>query len=154
MAYMRYKELTKYFNFSTGVDKTSLPEYVFDYIYEDEEILDCYKTIRDYGVFTNKKLILFDRPFSFLILDQKKEINIVPYKSISTCSIIFRPGHAELFLMFDSGYPLRLKFKNMRRKEKARLRKLYYCLSKIVSGEKYTNEDIVSLNVAIEDAQK
>ena len=152
MAYMKYKELTKYFNFSSGVDIDSLPEHIYDYLYEDEMILDAYRTSRDYGIFTDRKMILFDSPFSFWILDSKKEINIIPYKSISTCSIIFRPGHAELFLMFDSGYPLRLKFKNMRKKEKARLRHLYYCISKIVSGEMFTEEDVIRLNEAIGEA--
>ena len=149
MAYMRYKELTKYFHFSRGVDEKTLPEYVSNYLYDNEIILDSYKTLRDFGVFTNQKLILFDCPFSFLILGKKKEITIVPYKSISTCSIIFRPGHAELCLMFDSGYPLRLKFRNMRSKEKARLRKLYYCISKIVANQEVAQEDIINLREAI-----
>ena len=150
MAYLKYKELTKYFYFSEGVSKASLPEYVFDYIYEDEQILDSYKTMRDYGVFTDKKMVLFDRPFSFVLFANKKEISIIPYKSISTCSIIFRPGHAELGLMLDSGYPVRLKFTNMTRNEKARLRKLYACISKIINNQNVNANDINGLNEAIE----
>ena len=149
MAYMRYKELTKYFNFSRGLSEDTLPKYVFDYIYEDEQILDSYKTSRDVGVFTDRKIILFDHPFSFMILDKKKEVTIIPYTSISTCSIIFRPGHAELFLMFHNAYPLRLKFKNMRSKEKECLRKLYYCISKVVTGDNFNEADVESLRKSI-----
>ena len=152
MAYMKYKELTKYFNFSKGISKVNLPEHVKDYIYDGEILLDCYKTSRDYGVFTDKKMVLFDHPFSLFILDKKKEINIIPYKSISTCSIVFRPGHAELFLMFDSGYPMRLKFKNMRSKEKARLRMLYNCISKVVTAQEITQADVNFLNQSIKEA--
>jgi len=145
MAYMRYKELTKYFNFGEAVNSKTLPSYVIDYLYQGEQILDCYKTSRDYGVFTDQKIILFDCPFSFLNWDIKREITIIPYKSISTCSIVFRLRQAELCLMFDSGYPMRLKFKNMGRDEKVRLRKLYYCISKIVTKQDFNQDDINDL---------
>ena len=36
MAYIKYKELTKYFNFSKEIDKDNLPTYVTDYLKKDE----------------------------------------------------------------------------------------------------------------------
>ena len=50
MAYIKYKEITKYFNFSRVLDKTKLPWYVYDYIFEEETILAAYKTTTDHGV--------------------------------------------------------------------------------------------------------
>ena len=47
MAYIKYKELTKYFNFNKIIEIDDLPEYVTDYIYSDEKILEAYKTSRD-----------------------------------------------------------------------------------------------------------
>ena len=58
MAYIKYKEITKYFNFSKIVDNSLLPKYTMDYVFENEKVLAAYKTRRDYGVFTDKKIIL------------------------------------------------------------------------------------------------
>ena len=32
MAYVKYKELTKYFNFNKEIEKDRLPKYVTDYV--------------------------------------------------------------------------------------------------------------------------
>ena len=46
MAYIKYKELTKYFNFSKELDVGNLPTYVTDYLKKDEVIIKAYKTSR------------------------------------------------------------------------------------------------------------
>ena len=33
MAYIKYKEITKYFNFIMVLDKDKLPSYIFEYIF-------------------------------------------------------------------------------------------------------------------------
>lgn len=142
MAYIKYKEITKYFYFSNGIETEKLPVYTKEYIYKGEVILDCYKTKRDYGIFTDKKILLFDRIFD------RKEITIIPYNEITAVSIIFKKGKAELLLYLSSGYPLRLKFVNMKSKEKTRLRNLYYCISKIINNQGFSNEDIDKLNLS------
>ena len=38
MAYIKYKELTKYFNFSKELDIDNLPNYVTDYLKDNEKI--------------------------------------------------------------------------------------------------------------------
>ena len=55
MAYIRYKEVTKHFNFSKVVELKSLPSYVSDYVYDSETILAAYKVGRDHGMITDKK---------------------------------------------------------------------------------------------------
>ena len=53
MAYVKYKELTKYFNFNKEIPIDDLPKYVLDYVSDTENIFKAYKTIRDKAVFTD-----------------------------------------------------------------------------------------------------
>lgn len=139
MAYLKYKEVTKYFYFSQIVSYKDLPKYVTDYIYEDEIILCGYKTARDYGVFTTKKIVLFDNTST---LGMSKQIYTIPYKTISALSVIYKQRGAELSLFLDSGYPVRIKFINMTNIDKKRVRLIYSMVSKVVNDQKITNEEI------------
>lgn len=121
MAYMKYKELTKYFNFRRELEIDTLPQYVEDYLLPNEKIVMAYKTRRDKGVFTDKRAILFDLRWFGTV----KTIYVVPYKSISTAAITYRKHQASLVFSMDSGYPLKLNFINMSSKTKMHLRKLY-----------------------------
>lgn len=139
MAYLKYKEVTKYFYFSKVVSYKDLPKYVIDYVFEDESILCGYKTARDYGVFTNKKIVLFDNTST---LGMTKQIYTIPYKTISALSVVYKQRGAELSLFLDSGYPVRIKFINMNNIDKKRVRLIYSLISKVVNDQKITNEDI------------
>jgi len=127
MAYVKYKELTKYFNFSKEIDIDKLPTYVTDYLDEKETIYKVYKTLRDKAVFTDKRMVLFD----VSITGTNKKIHIIPYKSISSGAILFKVNSAAILLSFDSGYQMRLNFIKLDPKEKTELRKLY---SKIMNS--------------------
>ena len=120
------------------VDKKDLPAYVRQYI-KKEQVLTTYKTSRDYGVFTDKKIVLFDNK------GMSKQIFTIPYKSISNQSIIFNEDSAELDLLMDSGYPVILKFINMKGEDKLRLRILYICIDKIINNQEPIAEDIKNL---------
>lgn len=121
MAYIKYKELTKYFDFKKEVDINELPEYTTEYVNPGETILGAYETERDHGIFTDKTMILFDRD----IIGSYKKIHIIPYKSISTSAICFKPGRAEILLSNDSGYQMRIVFVNMNHEKKDRLKAIY-----------------------------
>ncbi len=142
MAYIKYKEITKYFNFSSYIPKENLPKYVTDYVFDDEKILASYKTRTDHGIFTTKKIVLFD---NYSLLGIKKQIYVIPYESISTCSVIFHPRSAELSYFLDSGYPVRLKFVNMKDIDKKRLSILYSTILKIITKVHIPEEDIEEL---------
>ncbi len=121
MAYIKYKELTKYFNFNKEIPLNDLPNYVTDYVNKKEEIYKAYKTLRDKALFTDKRMILFDvHP-----IWNTKKIHIIPYKSISTGAILFKKNNASIFLSFDSGYQIRLNFVRLSASDKTELRKLY-----------------------------
>ena len=129
MAYVKYKELTKYFNFNKEIDIKDLPKYVLDYVNSDETIYKAYKTKRDKAVFTDKRMILFDVSLFTTI----KKIHIIPYKSISTAAIWFKPNKSSIFISFDSGYQMRLDFINQNAYSKTELRKLYTKIMENVS---------------------
>ena len=127
MAYIKYKELTKYFNFDQEISINNLPTYVTDYLLPNEAIYKAYKTTRDKGIFTDKRMILFDvNP-----LTHSKKIHIIPYESISTGAILFKLTSGAILLSFDSGYQMKLNFIHLKALNKTELRKLFsYIMSR------------------------
>ena len=126
MSYIKYKELTKYFDFREEVDVRELPYYTTEYVNQGEKILLGYKTSRDHAVFTDKTMILFDRD----IVKSYKKVHIIPYQSISTSAICFRPGRAEILISLDSGYQMRIVFVNMNHEKKEHLKVVYKSMMK------------------------
>jgi hypothetical protein len=121
MAYIKYKELTKYFNFNRRINEEDLPTYVTDYFKKDEKVIQAYQTSRDKGVFTNERMVLFDvNP-----LDGSKKIHIIPYSSISSSAILYKRSSASILFSFDSGYQMELKFIHLDARGKTDLRKLF-----------------------------
>ena len=59
-----------------------------------------------------------------------KKIHIVPYKSISTCAINFKPGKVELLFSLDSGYQIHLNFINMHHNQKENIKMVYKTMMK------------------------
>ena len=126
MAYIKYKELTKYFDFNNEVSIDKLPDYTKEYVTDTENILIGYQTSRDYAVFTDKTMILFDRD----IIKTYKKIHIIPYKSISTSAICFKPGKVEILLSLDSGYQMKINFVHMNHDKKEHIKIVYNAMMK------------------------
>ena len=128
MAYIKFKELSKYFDFKTEVYEDKLPDYTKEYVEDNETILIGYKNSKDYVVFTDKKMILFDRD---TLAVYYKKIHIIPYRSVSTSAINFKPGKVELLFSFDSGYQLHVNFIDMNHDKKENLKKIYKTMMKV-----------------------
>ncbi len=126
MAYMKYKELTKYFDFRQELTIEELPDYTKEYVNSDEKILLAYKTGRDHAVFTDKTMILFDRD----LVGSYKKIHIIPYLSVSTSAICFKSGKAEILISLDSGYQMHINFVNMNHDKKENLKVVYKTMMK------------------------
>lgn len=122
MAYIKFKELTKYFDLKTEVSIDNLPDYAKEYVSSNERIIMAYKNSKDFAVFTNKKIILFDRD---TLAVYYKKIHIIPYVSISTSAINFKPGKVELLLSLDSGYQIHLNFIDMNHNKKENIKVVY-----------------------------
>ena len=128
MAYIKFKELSKYFDFKTEVESENLPEYAREYVESNEAILLGYKNLKDYVVFTDKKMVLFDRDSLAVYY---KKIHIIPYKSVSTSAINFKPGKVELLFSLDSGYQLHINFIDMNHDKKERIKSIYKAIMKV-----------------------
>lgn len=126
MAYAKFKELTKYFDFKEEIDIDDLPDYAKEYVNSGEKILMGYKTARDHAVFTDKTMILFDRNLACTY----KKIHIIPYSSISSSAILFKPGKTEILMSMDSGYQMRIVFVNMNHIKKEHLKEVYKVMMK------------------------
>lgn len=122
MAYIKFKELSKYFDFKEEIATDKLPDYAMEYVSSKETILGSYKNSKDYAVFTDKKMILFDRD---TLAVYYKKIHIFPYTSISSSAINFKPGKVELLFSFDSGYQLHINFIEMNHNKKEKLKSIY-----------------------------
>ena len=122
MAYIKFKELSKYFDFKEEIATDKLPDYAKEYVSSKETILGSYKNSKDYAVFTDKKMILFDRD---TLAVYYKKIHIFPYTSISSSAINFKPGKVELLFSFDSGYQLHINFIEMNHDKKEKLKSIY-----------------------------
>ena len=127
MAYIKFKELTKYFDFKEEIMEENLPDYTKEYVENNEKILIGYKNSKDYVVFTDKKMILFDRD---TLAVYYKKIHIIPYMSISTSAINFKPGKVELLFSLDSGYQLHINFIDMNHDKKENIKKVYKIMMK------------------------
>ena len=122
MAYIKFKELTKYFDFKVEVGYDNLTDYAKEYISDKEKFILAYKNSKDFVVFTDKRIILFDRdPMAALY----KKIHIIPYYSISSSAINYKPGKVELLLSLDSGYQMHINFIDMNHDKKENIKAVY-----------------------------
>lgn len=138
MSHSSFKNIATSFKFEIVAQKKDLPAYALQYI-KKENVLAVYRTLRDFGIFTDSKVILFDN------LRNHKQIYTIPYSSISMLSICFGEDTSEMTLFVDSGCSIVLKFVNMKPKDKLYLRVLYNCIEKIISGVPVIKEDLNSL---------
>lgn len=122
MAYIKFKELAKYFDFKIEVGIDNIPPYAKEFIDDNEKFVMAYQNTRDYVVFTNKRMILFDRDTLGVYY---KKVHIIPYKSISTSAINFKPGKVELLFSLDSGYQMHINFIDMDHNKKENLKVIY-----------------------------
>lgn len=143
MAFIKYREVTKHFNFSKVIDRDNLPKYVTDYISDDEAVLAAYKTKKDYGVFTNRNIILFDNSTYF---GMEKSVMSISYKSFQTLNLSYFARGTHFNILLNNGYPLILKFNNMTPKEKTRIRRLFFCIKRSMNGLALRQKDIDNLS--------
>lgn len=122
MAYIKFKELTKYFNFHQRLQPESLPEFVSQYMMDNEKVLAAYGTMRDKCVFTDKKIIIFDQQG---ITSSSKKIQIFPHCSVDSSAIVFKKESVYLLYTYESGYQTRLNFVNLNPEDKKELRILF-----------------------------
>lgn len=140
MAYIRYKAVTRDFNFSKSIELQNIPSYGKDYVGENEMVLAAYNVGKDISIITDKKIIIFDNEKK---LKNKKEITTVPYNSVTAHSIMFHSSSCEIYLLLNTGNPMLLKFVDMLDIDKYRLRLVYNVMSASICGVK-VSKDIIN----------
>lgn len=90
--------------------ETKINDKMIDLVVNDEEALFAVKTVRDFALFTNKRIIICDIQG---VTGKKKEYFVIPYKSIVTYSVettgvIDLDG--EIKLMLVGNVPIKLDF--------------------------------------------
>lgn len=133
MAYIKYKELTKYYNFSKELNIKELPNEVYSYIENGEEILIAYSTFNDMFLLTTYKLIIID---VYGIITKKKRVHFFPFLSISSSAIELSRKKASIFLSMDSGYQVQLNFVNLSNEEQAKIKSVYMSMVEKVSKKR------------------
>lgn len=137
------KRITKKYNFSRTKDINNLPNYVNDYIFDDEKVIVVYTTQRDHGVFTDKKIILFDNRMS---LREKRELVAIPYNAICSLSTSYKVNSAALKIYLNNGNFISLKFIRMLPADKMRLRYLSTVIMQIINKQNVDQKSILKLN--------
>ncbi len=132
----------KNFKLSKVVGIKELPGYINQYIHHDELILAAYKTPRDHGSFTDKKILLFDYQKGF---KQRKKIYSIPYHAVSAIDITFEQKKAMIHMLLENKYKVGLTFINVEPEDKVRLRLLYTCINRIISHQELEEADIKKL---------
>jgi len=133
MAYIKYKELTKYYNFSKEIENKDIPEYVYSYIEDEEQILIAYSTYNDMFLLTNNKLIVID---TYGVIVKKQKIHFFPFVRISSTAIEFSRGKASIHLSMDSGYQVRLNFVKLTKEEQEKIKRVYMRMIKTISTKR------------------
>ena len=107
MAYLKFRPLTNSFDFISTINTGDIPEDISDFLGNDEKVYVAVKTIRDVGIFTNKRILLVDVKGIF---GKRKECFSLPYSSISSFNYLMGSIESKIKIMADSGYPITLRF--------------------------------------------
>ena len=132
MAYIKYKELTKYYHFSEELDVTKLPEYTYNFIEDNEALLLAYADGINMFIFTSRKLIVFE----VNTLLNKHKVHFFPYNHISSTAIETIPGRLAIYLSMDSGYQVRLNFVKLTKEEQEKIKRVYMRMIKTISTKR------------------
>lgn len=124
MAFIKFKPLTPKFNFYKEI--TDYPKYIYDYI-DNENIIFAYRTRKDVALFTDRKIILFNKRG---LSKQIKEISSIPYHSIVTSTVFFGYLSSEIKITLYNNYPLTLKFNS--KIDKVTIKKTYLLIERSV----------------------
>ncbi len=81
MAFIKFKPIATQFRFFQMVESKDLEEEVLRYVDPNEKIILAVKSKRDYGIFTDKRLVLIDKKG---IRGFRESIYAIKYDNITT----------------------------------------------------------------------
>lgn len=107
MAFLKFRPLTSRFNFIATIDEKDINSNLLQYLLDNETIFLAFKSGRDVGIFTDKRILLLDIKG---IRGLRKNIFSLKYDSISSCELNISFFDSLINLTTDSGYKIALNF--------------------------------------------
>lgn len=107
MAFIKFKPLTSIFNFKKTLTLEEIPKDISKYFIEGETLVMAFRSVRDIGIFTNKRILLIDKKG---IRGFRQRISSVNYSSICSYDINIRHIDTFIDLTLSSGHKLLLNF--------------------------------------------
>lgn len=108
MAFIKFKPIASHFNFFTSIPKNEIDKDTLNYIDDkDEEILLAFRSTRDVGVFTDKRIILIDRKG---FRGFRRSVYSIKYEAISAYALNINELNSNIEIITDSSHRLVMTF--------------------------------------------
>jgi hypothetical protein len=107
MSFIKFKPIASHFNFYVTLKKDDLDEESLSYIDEDEDILLAFRSNRDVGIFTDKRIVLIDRKG---FRGFRKSIYALKYESISSYALNIHNLDSTVEIITESSHLILINF--------------------------------------------
>lgn len=107
MAFIKFKPIASHFNFYSILEKAEIPQDMMKYVLDDEKIMYAFRSKRDVGILTDKRIVLIDiKGFSGLC----RTISSINFKNISSYTLNVRNFDSVIEIITDSSHCMKMKF--------------------------------------------
>ncbi len=107
MAFIKFKPIASRFNFYNTIPNGKLDEESLSFVDEDEQVLLAFRSNRDIGIFTDKRIILIDKKG---IRGFCKSIYAIKYESISSYALNIHNLDSTIEIITDSSHRMLINF--------------------------------------------
>ena len=107
MSFIKFKPIASHFNFFVTLSRDGIDRESLSYIDKEEDILLAFRSKRDIGIFTNKRIILIDRKG---LRGFRKSIYAIKYESISSYALNIHNLDSTIEIITDSSHRLLINF--------------------------------------------
>lgn len=108
MAFIKFKPIASHFNFFVTVPSNALDKESLAYVDQQEErVLLAFKSKRDIGIFTDKRIILIDKKG---FRGFRKSIYAIKYESISSYALNIHNLDSTIEIITESSHRMLMNF--------------------------------------------
>lgn len=107
MSFIKFEPIASNFYFYDIIPNDQLEGEILNYIDEDEKVIYSLKSKRDFGVFTDKRIILVDKKG---FRGFRKSVYTLMYESISSYVLTVKNLDATIELITDSSHKIFINF--------------------------------------------
>jgi hypothetical protein len=107
MAFIKFKPIASHFNFFVTLSKDEIDKEALSYVENEEKILLAFRSKRDVGIFTDRRIILIDRKG---FRGFRKSIYSIKYDSISSYALNIHNLDSTIEIITESSHRLLINF--------------------------------------------